>query len=683
MSSDLMLKPSCSGCGSTTDLYGSNCKHMTLCLTCGKTMAENRGKCFDCGATEYNVRASSSNDKNYFIGRFVTGLPNFSKKKNAENRWSLLKDGLQGRQITDALREKYKNKPWLLEDETGQYQYQGHLEGAQSATYYLLVLQGKEFTAIPAGSWYNFNKVAQYKQLTLEEAEEKMKNRKKTADGYQRWMMKAANNGAAAFGEVEKFEDKESGTAGGRGRKKTTGDDDDEGNVSDRGEEDGDEESARRNRLGLNKKTGEDDDDEGPKGRDLDLDDDDIEKGDDWEHEEIFTDDDEAVGNDPEEREHLAPEIPPPPEIKQDEEDEDENNEDGGGLSKSGKEIKKLLKMSKGQDDSDAEEDDDDDDDMDDEVTLTPVLPKAKDAPKEEPADNSPSKPVSSGSAKGTPSTSKSSKGKRKLNGDDAKTSNGAPPKKVKTENEQKSSVKDEPSPASKNNLPSKGTSSSSKVVGTPSAVPVTEEEIRAVLMQKTPVTTQDLVAKFKARLRCPEAGVKDYKLTYYTPEYETKDTDILAAFRVTPQPGVPPEEAGAAVAAETLFPHKRQRERERERAPCLANARTEFIIHVTWQFKKMHTLFLVQSDNLRRWMHEKTSNRTLNIEGSGTVYWYEGKLVNILFHSFLYSLPNQSSSASFSLLGRFVDSIIEILQQNISIMFLLIYRQTKTNFSK
>ena len=40
------------------------------------------------------------------------------------------------------------------------------------------------------------------------------------------------------------------------------------------------------------------------------------------------------------------------------------------------------------------------------------------------------------------------------------------------------------------------------------------------------------------------KAGVKDYKLTYYTPEYETKDTDILAAFRVTPQPGVPPEEA-------------------------------------------------------------------------------------------------------------------------------------------
>ncbi|CAK8577978.1 unnamed protein product [Lathyrus sativus] len=45
--------------------------------------------------------------------------------------------------------------------------------------------------------------------------------------------------------------------------------------------------------------------------------------------------------------------------------------------------------------------------------------------------------------------------------------------------------------------------------------------------------------------------GVKDYKLTYYTPDYQTKDTDILAAFRVTPQPGVLPKEAGTAVAAE------------------------------------------------------------------------------------------------------------------------------------
>ncbi|PHT76209.1 Photosystem II CP47 reaction center protein [Capsicum annuum] len=53
------------------------------------------------------------------------------------------------------------------------------------------------------------------------------------------------------------------------------------------------------------------------------------------------------------------------------------------------------------------------------------------------------------------------------------------------------------------------------------------------------------------------KVGVKEYKLTYYTPEYQTKDTDILAAFRVTPQLRVPPEEAGAAVAAKssTAYP--------------------------------------------------------------------------------------------------------------------------------
>lgn len=41
------------------------------------------------------------------------------------------------------------------------------------------------------------------------------------------------------------------------------------------------------------------------------------------------------------------------------------------------------------------------------------------------------------------------------------------------------------------------------------------------------------------------KAGVKDSKLTYYTPEYGIVDTDILAAFPVTLQSGVPPEEAG------------------------------------------------------------------------------------------------------------------------------------------
>lgn len=472
-------------------------------------MAENRSKCSTCGALltrlirEYNVRASSANDKNYFIGRFMTGLPDFSKKKSAENKWSLQKDGLKGRQVTDATREKYKNRPWLLEDETGQSQFQGHLEGSQSATYYLLMKEKKEFVAIPAGSWYNFNKVAQYKQLTLEEAEEKMKNRKKTADGYQRWMMKAANNGPAAFGEHGKLDDKESNAGGGRGRKKT-GDDEDEGPSSDKGEEDEDEEVDRKKRP--NKKNTFDDDEEGPRGGDHDEDDYDVEKGDDWEHEEIFTDDDEAVGNDPEEREDLAPEVPAPPEIKQDddEEEEDEDNEEGGGLSKSGKELKKLLGRAGGLSESE-DDDDDDDDDIDDEDGVPAVTATKQKEPKEEPVDNSPSKPTATGPARGTP-TSKSSKAKRKAN-EEAKPSVSVPPKKVKTENELKSSAKDVNGSSSKSNAPPKGTPPPSSNAGSSNAAsgPVTEEEIKAVLMQRTPLTTQELVAKFRARLRCKE----------------------------------------------------------------------------------------------------------------------------------------------------------------------------------
>ncbi|MGH8919421.1 MAG: ribulose-bisphosphate carboxylase large subunit, partial [Actinomycetes bacterium] len=44
-------------------------------------------------------------------------------------------------------------------------------------------------------------------------------------------------------------------------------------------------------------------------------------------------------------------------------------------------------------------------------------------------------------------------------------------------------------------------------------------------------------------------AGVIPYaEMGYWEPDYQPKDTDVLCAFRITPQPGVPPEEAGAAV---------------------------------------------------------------------------------------------------------------------------------------
>src|ERR1700747_2372613 len=55
-----------------------------------------------------------------------------------------------------------------------------------------------------------------------------------------------------------------------------------------------------------------------------------------------------------------------------------------------------------------------------------------------------------------------------------------------------------------------------------------------------------DLSQRFKS-------GVLPYKqLGYWNPDYTPKDTDVLALFRITPQDGVDPEEAAAAVAGES-----------------------------------------------------------------------------------------------------------------------------------
>ena len=48
-------------------------------------------------------------------------------------------------------------------------------------------------------------------------------------------------------------------------------------------------------------------------------------------------------------------------------------------------------------------------------------------------------------------------------------------------------------------------------------------------------------------------AGVLKYRqMGYWMPDYQPKDTDTLCLFRITPQEGVEPEEAAAAVAGES-----------------------------------------------------------------------------------------------------------------------------------
>lgn len=64
---------------------------------------------------------------------------------------------------------------------------------------------------------------------------------------------------------------------------------------------------------------------------------------------------------------------------------------------------------------------------------------------------------------------------------------------------------KDETPSTAKSSVLPKGASPSSKVAPSAATGPVTEDEIRAVLLQRKPVTTQDLVSQFKSRLKCKE----------------------------------------------------------------------------------------------------------------------------------------------------------------------------------
>ncbi|KAF0910596.1 hypothetical protein E2562_003030 [Oryza meyeriana var. granulata] len=487
---DFVIKAACERCGSASELYGTGCRHATLCLSCGRAMARSSDCCAVCAAPvsrlirEYNVLVDTTGEKELTIGKFTTGVPPFSDRKNAGSRsWSLHNEGQQGRQPTGNIWENYNNrKSCILEDDTGEYQYQGQIQGLQSSasTYYLLLMHGKDLHAVPAGSWYNFSKISQYKQLTLEEAEEKMNRRRSTATGYERWMMNAATNGAAAFSsDVMKLDDANEGETGQVHLKKGTKSGDE--NKSDKG--------GREERVHMPMTKGREE--EGRKDRDFGLDDE-IEKGDDWEHEEIFTDDDEAVDVDPEEGADLAdPEIPAPPEIKQD------DNEKHGGvrLSKSGKELKKLLCRAAGQNESD-----DDEEDTDEDESPSPVLaPKHQDQLKSEPEEDNPSKPAAPGHPYSTPHASKSNQ-KRRQGGDDAKTYNSATPKK-----ETKKIVVKEETPCSL-----KPTSKPFASVGSDTNVsPVTEEEIRTVLRLYAPILmkdfSKDFMPRFSPRIRTSE----------------------------------------------------------------------------------------------------------------------------------------------------------------------------------
>jgi ribulose-bisphosphate carboxylase large chain len=64
---------------------------------------------------------------------------------------------------------------------------------------------------------------------------------------------------------------------------------------------------------------------------------------------------------------------------------------------------------------------------------------------------------------------------------------------------------------------------------------------------------TEPAVGDERAGKKRWDSGVSSYAtMGYWEPDYEPKDTDVLCAFRITPQPGVDAIEAAAAVAGES-----------------------------------------------------------------------------------------------------------------------------------
>jgi ribulose-bisphosphate carboxylase large chain len=64
---------------------------------------------------------------------------------------------------------------------------------------------------------------------------------------------------------------------------------------------------------------------------------------------------------------------------------------------------------------------------------------------------------------------------------------------------------------------------------------------------------SQNVEARTRIKNERYESGVIPYaKMGYWDPDYAIKETDVLAMFRLTPQPGVDPVECAAAVAGES-----------------------------------------------------------------------------------------------------------------------------------
>lgn len=76
--------------------------------------------------------------------------------------------------------------PWVMEDSAGRETFQGALEGGQGGTYVFLKLTADGFDVTPVSKFYRFGQRQKYQTMSLDEAEQKMKQHK----SLPRWVMK-------------------------------------------------------------------------------------------------------------------------------------------------------------------------------------------------------------------------------------------------------------------------------------------------------------------------------------------------------------------------------------------------------------------------------------------------------------------------------------------------------------
>ncbi|CAH2036780.1 unnamed protein product [Thlaspi arvense] len=294
-----MAANKCSRCDEVLNLYLTECRHSTVCFGCGKTMAEEKEACAECGTIvtqlvkEFDLRISSPDDKKFFFGKFPLGTP-YPNFKN-DHAWSLSKNSLPN----DNEAGSSKNVSWVLKDETDNTEYVGRCEKAGSTS---------EFLLMRALLWqfrmFRFAKVRDLDRLTIEQLRADVAKREKALAKREKLFKKHEEKFMRRFAKKRKLSSKK------------------EAGSSPSNEEAGS--SPSREEAGSppsNEEAGS------------------YEKGEDWEHEDVFTDDEEV---------DLGESLEAPEEFQ------DENDREPSFLSHSGKDMQNLVAVSeKNQNESD------------------------------------------------------------------------------------------------------------------------------------------------------------------------------------------------------------------------------------------------------------------------------------------------------------------------------------------